>query len=99
MTGEYPGDGKPKPVAFPDPADVEVEIDGITYVSLPKLIEPKLASGMTNSERLRDLAEVQELIRSLALSDEFGGQLYPFTQSKFCELASGVKDSVTREPS
>src|SRR5205823_4612171 len=25
VTGEYPGDGKPKPVSFPDPADVSVE--------------------------------------------------------------------------
>ena len=29
-----PGDGKPKPVAFPDPADVGVEIDGIHYIAL-----------------------------------------------------------------
>ena len=28
IAGEFPGDGKPKPVAFPDPDDVGVEIDG-----------------------------------------------------------------------
>jgi hypothetical protein len=27
-TGEYPGDGRPKPVAFPDPADASVMRDG-----------------------------------------------------------------------
>jgi len=27
VSGQYPGDGKPKPVAFPDPADVAVKID------------------------------------------------------------------------
>ncbi|MEJ7713101.1 MAG: hypothetical protein WKF84_25470 [Pyrinomonadaceae bacterium] len=27
-TGEYPGDGLPKPVQFPDPKDVTVEIEG-----------------------------------------------------------------------
>jgi len=48
ISGEYPGDGKPKPVAFPDPEAAAVEIDGIRYVSLPALIELKLASGMTN---------------------------------------------------
>ena len=29
VTGEYPGDGKPKPVMFPDPATVSIEIDGV----------------------------------------------------------------------
>ena len=59
ITGEFPGDGKPKPVAFPDPAAVAVEIDGIRYLRLENLIELKLASGITNPNRLRDLADVQ----------------------------------------
>src|SRR5690606_38049996 len=29
ITGEYPGDGKPKPVVFPDPLECSVEINGI----------------------------------------------------------------------
>ena len=49
IAGEFPGDGKPKPVAFPDPARVGVEIDGIRFLSLPTLVELKLASGMTNA--------------------------------------------------
>src|SRR5947207_579926 len=47
ITSGYPGDGKPKPVAFPDPNAVAVEIDGIRYLNLPSLLELKLASGMT----------------------------------------------------
>jgi len=47
VSGEFPGDGLPKPVAFPRPKDVSVEIGGIKTVSLEKLIELKLASGMT----------------------------------------------------
>ena len=27
--GEYPGDGKPKPVRFPNPSEASVEIDGV----------------------------------------------------------------------
>jgi len=46
-TGGFPGDGKPKPAAFPDPQEVGVEIDGIHYLRLEKLVELKLASGMT----------------------------------------------------
>ena len=56
IAGEFPGDGKPKPVAFPDPATVGVEIKGVRYLSLPTLVELKLASGMTNPGRLKDLA-------------------------------------------
>src|SRR5262249_16268376 len=44
VTGEYPGDGNPKPVSFPDPAQSSVEVDGIRVVTLPRLVELKLAS-------------------------------------------------------
>ena len=54
ITGEYPGDGKVKPVAFPDPADTSFESDGIRYINLPTLVDLKLASGMTNPGRLKD---------------------------------------------
>ena len=89
VTGQYPGDGKPKPVVFPDPAKVAVEIDNVQYAALPTLIELKLASGMTDPGRLRDLADVQELIRTLQLSDDFTQQLDPYDRSKYVELAEG----------
>ena len=66
-TGEYPGDGKPKPVVFPNPVDVRVEKEGLWVVVLEKLIELKLASGLTAPHRLKDLADVQELILHLSL--------------------------------
>jgi hypothetical protein len=91
--GGYPGDGKPKPVAFPDPDDVAVEIDGVRYVNLPTLIQLKLASGMTNPGRLRDLADVQEMIRTLKLSEDFAERLDPYVQEKFRELSQGLRGS------
>lgn len=91
VTGQYPGDGKPKPVAFPDPAKVAVEIDGIKYVNLPTLIDLKLASGMTNPGRLRDLADVQELIRVLNLPGDFAEKLNPFGRDRFLELMHAVR--------
>ncbi len=91
VAGQFPGDGKPKPVAFPDPASVGAEIDGIRYVNLPALIELKLASGMTNPGRLRDLADVQELIRVLKLSADFADRLHPYVRDKFTELWSAVQ--------
>ena len=48
IAGDYPGDGKPKPVAFPDPDSAGEIVEGIRFLSLPRLIELKLASGMTN---------------------------------------------------
>jgi hypothetical protein len=31
VAGDFPGDGGPKPVAFPDPGTCSVELDGIRY--------------------------------------------------------------------
>lgn len=61
-TGEYPGDGKPKAVAFPDPAGARIEREGLWLITLERLIELKLASGLSAPHRLRDLADVQELV-------------------------------------
>src|SRR5437868_1353111 len=84
--GRYPGDRRPKPVAFPDPADVTVEIGGIKYVGLAPLMEMKLASGISNPGRLKDLADVQETIRILKLPREFGTRLNAYVRGKFEEL-------------
>ena len=40
-SGEYPGDGLPKPVVFPDPADHVVVIGGVKTIWLEKMIELK----------------------------------------------------------
>lgn len=86
VTGDYPGDGKPKPVAFPDPSAAAVEHEGVKYLSLPTLVELKLASGMTNPDRMRDLADVLELIKLLALPKDFALGLAPYVREKFTEL-------------
>jgi hypothetical protein len=86
LTGEYPGDGRPKPVAFPDPAEVAVRGRGIALLALPKLIELKLASGLSAPHRLRDLADVLELVRVLSLPRELGGSLDPSVRAKYEEL-------------
>ena len=92
-TGEYPGDGKPKPVSIPEPSTASTEIDGIQIVTFEKLIELKLASGMTAPHRLKDLADVQELIKIRRLQPEFAEQLDPYVRGKFLELYETVKQS------
>lgn len=94
-TGEYPGDGKPKPVIFHDPAEHYVVIDGIHTVTLERLIELKLASGMTSPGRLKDLADVQELIRVRELSENVAEDLNPFVREKYRELWAGVNGMET----
>ncbi len=77
LTGAYPGDGKPKPVSFPDPAEVSEESGGIRYLRLATLVELKLASGLSAPDRLKDLADVQALIKARNLPREFAAQIDP----------------------
>ena len=92
-TGEFPGDGKPKPVSMPRPADASIEIDGIKFVTLEKLIELKLASGISAPDRLKDLADVQELIKIRRLDADFASKLDPYVRSKYLELEEAVRNS------
>lgn len=85
-TGEYPGDGLPKPVAFPDPAIASLERGNYRVITLEKLVELKLASGMTAPHRRRDLADVQDLIRALHLSADFGEQLDASVRDLYAQL-------------
>jgi hypothetical protein len=85
VSGDYPGDGKPKPVTFPEPNDVAVVIDGLRCISLPKLIELKLASG-TAPGRRKDLGDVQEIIRYRQLTRDFTDQIDSSVRALFDEL-------------
>jgi len=85
-TGEYPGDGLPKPVVFPHPAEVSVEMAGVRVVTLEKLLELKLASGMTAPHRLRDLADVQDTIRVLRLPQDLAERLDPSVRPVYLDL-------------
>lgn len=96
VAGEYPGDGKPKPVSFPDPAESAVMLDGISTLSLEKLIELKLASGITAGDRLKDLADVQELIKLKGLDDTFANTLSEFVRPKFLELWRSVAEAAAQ---
>lgn len=96
VTGDFPGDGKPKPLAFPDPAAVSEDCDGIQYVNLPTLIELKIASGMTSTERMKDLADVQELIKTLNLAKDFDQKLNPYVRDRYNELWQASRPSQKR---
>jgi hypothetical protein len=86
LTGDYPGDGKPKPISFPDPEKVAETVRGFRVLNLEKLIELKLASGMSGAGRAKDLADVQELIKTLGLPRDFAAKLHADVQPKYLSL-------------
>ena len=75
VSGQYPGDGRPGPIAFPVPQDVARVIDGIRYIDIVPFIQLKLASGQA-SHRAQDLHDVQELVRVLSLPRDLADQLH-----------------------
>ena len=92
LTGAFPGDGKPKPVVFPDPATAALRGTRVALLPLPTLVELKLASGMTAPHRLKDLADVQELIRIQRLPRTLVLELNAFVRDKYLELWQTVQD-------
>lgn len=87
IVGDYPGDGKPKPISFPTPESVrEIRDVNLPYLNLKSLLELKVASGMTAAHRPRDLDDVIQLIRINALPLDYSSQLNPYVREKFIEL-------------
>jgi hypothetical protein len=96
ITGQYPGEGKPGPIAFPDPRTVAKEIDGIRYVDLVPFIELKLASGQA-SHRAQDLHDVQQLIVARSLPREFEEQLHPSLRGAYVQKWNDAQKAATDE--
>jgi hypothetical protein len=59
---------------------------------LATVVELKLASGMTAPDRLKDLADVQEVIRIMRLPRTLADDLNPFVRAKYLELWAAVAD-------
>lgn len=91
--GEFPGDGLPKPVKFPNPEGQTVEEDNVRVITLEKLIEFKLAFGLSVTHRMRDLADVQDLIVALSLPLNFMDKLDKSVRSGYRRIweASNIK--------
>jgi len=96
-TGDFPGDGRPKAVAFPDPAAVAEEGGEFRVVRLETLVELKLASGLTAPHRLQDLADVQNLIRSAGLPRELTERLDPSVRAEYLRLWETVQAAAEGE--
>ena len=86
LSGGIPGDGTPHGVVFPEPDESTVELQGKLYLSLAKLIEMKLASGLSAPERLQDHADVIALIKANQVGEHFAEAMHPYVQPKYREL-------------
>jgi hypothetical protein len=84
ITGDFPVDGKEKPVAFPDPSIGEPSPDGYPVLPLRVLIELKLASAMTAAHRMQDYADAMNLIRVNDLPEDFA--VDPYVAEKYREM-------------
>ena len=91
IAGQYPGDGKPKPVRFPEPQAVASEWNGIKVLGLDALVELKLASGSSSPDRTKDLADVQELIKVLRLPEGFAERLDPSVRGEYARLWTAAR--------
>lgn len=92
IAGDYPGDGKPKPVCFPDPAAAAAKGARVSLLPIERLVELKLASGMTSVHRAKDIGDVVELIKHAALPRELGDRLDPSVRPKFLELWDALQE-------
>ncbi len=70
----------------PDPQRMAAEQDGIWLLSLAPLLNLKLISGMKGIVRMKDVSDVQEMIKLLHLPQDFAEQLSPGVRAKYDEL-------------
>jgi hypothetical protein len=98
VAGDYPGDGQPKPVRFPDPRIDAERVGKLRLLPIERLIELKLASGMSAPHRLRDLADVLELIRASDLRLELESRLDASVRDKYRELWTAARGAREEEP-
>jgi hypothetical protein len=80
VTGRYPGSGKPGPIAFPHPDEASEVMMKARVVTLPQLIQLKLAA-----RRHQDFADVVHLIRSHNFDKSFAEKLHPSVRGDFIE--------------
>jgi Nucleotidyl transferase AbiEii toxin, Type IV TA system len=83
--GEHAGSPE-SPVEYPAPdSGTFVEVEGLRVPTLEALVSFKIASGVWG-HRMRDLADVQSLIRANGLTEEFSDRLSPPLRETFLNL-------------
>jgi hypothetical protein len=92
LSGERAGSGSE--VCFPDPADEKsvTELEGLSVLTLARLIETKIACGQNNARRMhKDFADVVELIAAHNLNSSFARNLHKSLQPIFRQLLANAQ--------
>ena len=84
-TGASPG-GDGRSVRYPHPRGNAVTIDGKQFLDLPRLLEVKLASGLSVPSRLQDFADVIALVRANTRPEAYAELLHADVRAKYREL-------------
>lgn len=97
LSGDFPGDGLPKRVSFPELSPTSedvVAIDGARIIPLPRLIELKLASGTSApGSRRKDLADVYALIAANRLPREYALEVDCSVREAYCKIWDDWQES------
>jgi hypothetical protein len=80
VTGEFPGNHEPGPIAFPHPRDVAIVIENVRVVDLNTLVQMKLAA-----RRYGDFGDVVSLIEVHNLDESFAEHLHPTLHRAYIE--------------
>lgn len=86
VTGHFPGRGGPGPFAFPDPEAASEEKRHVRVLTLPNLIQFKLAAG-----RHYDFGDVVFLIRVHNLDESYLEKLHPSVHQDFIECLEEMR--------
>jgi hypothetical protein len=95
--GQRPANNESSPLAYPAPGPDDVTIDGMRFLALPRLIELKLASGMTHPRLLRELADVQQMIEKIGLPESVCDELHPCVRDRYREFWTMMRDNPPEE--
>jgi len=92
LEGGIPGFGKSAPIRFPNPAQVSEEIEKVSVVNLPQLIQLKLAA-----RRYYDFGDVSFLIRVHNLDESFLDKIHPAYRQDFLACLDEAREEKRRE--
>ncbi len=99
VSGAYPGDGKPKPVAFPNPATVGVDLDGITYYPARNLDRAEARLGYDRRDApAKGHHRHHRVDQGLNLPADFAEKLNPYVRDRFAEIWTGLEQEEDRIP-
>lgn len=88
--GEHAG-ANDSPTVFPSPeSDAFVEKNGILVLTLEKLVELKISSGVWG-HRNQDLVDVEKLIQANSLAENFADKLPATLRPKYLELLANAR--------